>query len=163
MTPSELIGHLLEAHHSYLHEELTALPALAAKVLAVHGERHPELLQVQDLITLLAEDLEPHMLKEERVLFPAIELLMRGAPDFPFGSINNPIRMMSLEHERAGKLLAQLRATTNGFEAPVDGCASYQSLYERLVYLDHDTRLHVFEENHLLFPRAAALEKMSDR
>jgi regulator of cell morphogenesis and NO signaling len=97
------------------------------------------------------------MLKEERVLFPAIRTLIAGPATFPFGSIGNPIRMMTIEHDRVGALLAQLRAVTGGYRVPADGCASYRSLYERLAHLEHDTHLHVFEENHLLFPRATAL------
>ena len=159
LTPSELITHLLDVHHTYLHEELPALDALAVKVVAAHGERHPELHEVHELITALADDLEPHMMKEERVLFPAIQRLTEGPPEFPFGSINNPIRMMSLEHERAGALLAHLRDATHGYEAPADGCASYRALYERLAAVDHDTRVHIFEENHLLFPQVSALEE----
>jgi regulator of cell morphogenesis and NO signaling len=158
MSPAELIGHLLDAHHAYLHAELPVLDALAAKVVAAHGERHPELRAVQELITLLTDDLEPHLMKEERVLFPAIERLIAGAAEFPFGSINNPIHMMGIEHDRAGELLARLHEATHDYETPADGCASYRSLYERLSFLDHDTRLHIFEENHLLFPKAAALE-----
>jgi regulator of cell morphogenesis and NO signaling len=136
---------------------------LAAKVATVHGERHPELRQVQELLALLADDLEPHMSKEERVLFPAITRLTEGAAEFPFGSINNPIRMMTLEHDRAGDLLARLGAVTNQYTTPTDGCASYCALYDRLALLDHDTRLHLFEENHFLFPQAAALEAASGR
>ena len=163
MSPNQLIAHLLDAHHAYLHDELPALGALASKVVAAHGERHPELREVQDLIGLLTEDLEPHMMKEERVLFPAIERLTAGPADFPFGSIDNPIRMMSLEHDRAGTLLARLREATHDYETPADGCASYHALYERLASVDHDTRLHIFEENHLLFPQAAALGGTSVR
>ena len=158
MSPKELIAHLLDVHHAYLHAELRELEPLAAKVDAVHGERHPELRGVRELVALLTEDLEPHMMKEERVLFPAIERLLAGASEFPFGSIRNPIRMMTLEHERAGTLLARLRQITHDYETPDDGCASYRALNQRLARLDHDTRLHIFEENHLLFPKVAAIE-----
>jgi regulator of cell morphogenesis and NO signaling len=65
--------------------------------------------------------------------------------------------MMSIEHDHVGDILTQLRTTTNDYAVPDDACASYRSLYERLAELEHDTHLHVFEENHLLFPQAAAL------
>ena len=102
------------------------------KVLAVHGERHPELDEVRQLVAALRADLEPHLLKEERVLFPAIAALAGGQREFPFGSVANPIRMMLAEHDRAGELLARLRTVTGDYTAPPDGCASYRSLYERL-------------------------------
>jgi regulator of cell morphogenesis and NO signaling len=158
MTPAELVRHLVDVHHTYLHAELPDVDQVAQKVLDVHGRRHPELHEVRALVAALRNDLEPHMLKEERILFPATLELLGGPAQFPFGSIANPIRMMRIEHDRAGKILTRLRTTTNDYTVPDDGCASYRSLYQRLAELEHDTHLHVFEENHLLFPRVTALE-----
>ena len=158
MSTGDLIAHLLETHHVYLHGELPELVRLADKVRHVHGELHPELERVHTLVCEIAADLEPHMLKEERVLFPSIMQLGNGPVSFPFGSIRNPIAMMTIEHERAGQLLAELRAVTDAYSVPYDGCASYWLLYERLAELEHDTHVHVFEENHLLFPRVLAHE-----
>ncbi|HIJ49618.1 MAG TPA: hypothetical protein HPP54_00925 [Nitrospinae bacterium] len=39
------------------------------KVLSAHEERHPALKDLKTTFTHLREDLEPHLLKEERVLF----------------------------------------------------------------------------------------------
>ena len=148
---------IVSTHHQYLHEELPLLDALAEKVLGVHGERHPELTEVRRLVAAVRADLEPHLLKEERVLFPAIRAAAAGRRDFPFGSIENPIRMMTTEHEQTGELLSLLRAATAGYAVPADACASYRSLYERLDALELDTHLHIHKENHVLFPAAVAL------
>jgi regulator of cell morphogenesis and NO signaling len=152
-----LAAHIVDTHHRYLHEELPLLDALAAKVESVHGERHPELADVRRLVAELRADLEPHLMKEERVLFPAIDALAQGQTEFPFGSVANPIRMMTIEHDRAGELLAALRAAADGFTVPADGCASYRSLYARLEALELDTHLHIHKENHVLFPAAIQL------
>ena len=54
------------------------------------------------------------MQKEERMLFPYIkrivELKENGdeAPFPPFGTVENPIRVMELEHENAGRLMAEI-------------------------------------------------------
>lgn len=153
----QLIEHIVSTHHAYLHDELPAVDALAAKVVGVHGERHPELVDVRHLVAAIRADLEPHLMKEERILFPAIEALVAGQRDFPFGSVANPIRMMRLEHDRAGELLAELRHATSDYAVPDDACASYRSLYERLDALEHDTHVHVHKENHVVFPSAEAL------
>jgi regulator of cell morphogenesis and NO signaling len=152
-----LAAAIVDTHHRYLHEELPLLDALAAKVASVHGERHPELADVQRLVSEIRADLEPHLMKEERVLFPAIAALAGGQRDFPFGSVANPIRMMLLEHDQAGELLIELRAATGGYEVPDDACASYRSLYERLAALELDTHLHIHKENYALFPAALRL------
>ena len=157
LDPSALVDHIVATHHAYLHEELPLLDALAAKVHAVHGENHPELAEVRRLVSEIRADLEPHLMKEERVLFPAIHAIAEGRRDFPFGSVENPIRMMRLEHDRAGELLAALRSATAAYAVPADGCASYRSLYERLLALELDTHVHIHKENHVLFPAAEAL------
>jgi regulator of cell morphogenesis and NO signaling len=156
--PALLANHIEATHHRYLHRELPELAALAVKVAAVHRERHPELVAVGRLVAELGAELEPHMLKEERVLFPAIRALVRGEREFPFGAVRNPIRMMSLEHDRAGELLAELSAATNSYRLPDDRCASYRSLYERLEWLEGDTHRHIHLENNVLFPAAIAVE-----
>jgi regulator of cell morphogenesis and NO signaling len=157
-----LADHIVETHHRYLHEELRLLDALAAKVLAAHGERHPELAEVRRLVAALRADLEPHLLKEERVLFPAIHELAQGRTQFPFGSVANPIRMMIAEHDQAGQLLAELRAATGGYSVPADACTSFRSLYDRLAGLEEDTHLHIHKENHVLFPHALRLAEAGD-
>jgi regulator of cell morphogenesis and NO signaling len=157
LAPSDLVSHIVGSHHAYLHEELPALDALAAKVGGVHGQRHPELTEVARLVSELRADLEPHLAKEEDVLFPAIHEMARGPAAFPFGPISNPIQVMLSEHDRVGELLASLRATTADFAVPDDGCASYHALYGRLEHLEADTHRHVHLENNVLFPAVLAL------
>ena len=152
-----LAAHIIDTHHRYLHEELPLVDALAAKVLSVHGDRHPELAEVRRFVAAIRADMEPHLMKEERVLFPAIAALTNGAREFAFGSVVNPIRMMGMDHDRAGELLAKLRSAACGYAVPDDACASFRSLYERLEALELDTHLHIHKENHVLFPAALRL------
>lgn len=154
LEPVALAEHIVTTHHAYLHEELPLLEALAVKVARVHGARHPELARVREVVAAVRAELEPHLAKEERVLFPAIAALAEGTDGFPFGSIAHPIRVMVAEHDRAGALLAELRTMTQGYQVPPDACASYRSLLERLSVLEEDTHLHVHKENNVLFPAA---------
>ncbi len=149
-----LVDHLETTHHAYLHQALPRLVALADKVAGVHGANHPELVQVATLVRELRADLEPHMLKEEQVLFPMIRELAAAssAPSFHCGSLGNPIAVMAAEHDVVGALLAQLRSSTDDYRVPSDGCASYRALYDGLAECEADTHLHVHKENNLLFP-----------
>lgn len=157
LDPVALAADIVATHHAYLREELPLLDALAAKVAGAHGDRHPELDEVEALVVALRADLEPHLDKEERVLFPAIRAVVdEGRRTFPFGPLANPVRMMTIEHDRAGDLLAELRRVTDGYEPPEDACTSYRNLYARLAELEHDTHVHVHKENHVLFPAALA-------
>lgn len=148
-----LIEHILRTHHAYLHEELPALRALADKVNTEHSCRHPELAEVARLVHALADDLGPHMAKEERVLFPAIarQATEAGGAGMP---LDPPIRVMMAEHATVGALLEDLRAATHHYEVPADGCASYSVLYARLADLEADTFRHVHLESNVLFPQA---------
>lgn len=162
--PKELIDHIVETHHTFTRSEVARLRPLAAKVATRHGENHPELILIRETFDELADDLLPHMQKEEMVLFPYIERLAaaadigQAAPVPPFGTVRNPIRMMMFEHDRAGDLLKSLRQLSNDFTAPGDSCPSYKGLYAGLEDLERDLHRHVHLENNILFPKAAELE-----
>jgi regulator of cell morphogenesis and NO signaling len=162
---SGLIDYILEKHHTFTRDEMERITALAEKVATKHGENRPELLTVRKLFRRLCDDLRPHMFKEEMVLFPYIKQLEQAAaeakpaPFAPFGTVRNPVRMMMLEHDTAGEILRELRATSGDYSAPADGCMSYQALYRALEEFEADLHQHIHLENNVLFPRAAELEK----
>jgi regulator of cell morphogenesis and NO signaling len=159
--PAALVDHIEAVHHAYLHAELPRLAELAAKVAAVHGERHPELRQVQATYGELRAGMDPHLKKEELILFPMIKALAaadgEAAPPSHCGSVASPIAVMMSEHDRDGELLAELRRLTSDYRTPDDGCASYHALYDGLAQLEADTHLHIHKENNVLFPAAIAL------
>ncbi len=161
MGPVELVDHIENTHHAYLHSELGRLDALAEKVAGVHGARHREVIEVEAVYGELHADLEPHLMKEERVLFPMIRALVTSsdAPSSHCGSVRNPISVMMLEHDRAGELLELLSGITDRYQTPEDGCASYRALYDGLARLESDTHLHIYKENNLVFPTVIALEE----
>ena len=161
MDAVELVEHLLITHHRYLWEELPRLSTLMTKIVSVHGERHPELAAVAACYEEVRSDLEPHLLKEERVLFPMIAELAAAStsPTFHCGTLLNPISVMMREHDAVGDLLARLRTLTHGYEIPDDGCASYSACFEGLARLESDTHLHIHKENNLLFPMVVRMER----
>jgi len=92
----ELVTHILYTHHMFTKKELARLDVLMKKVIAAHGDNHPELHDLGSDFAQLSMDLHPHMFKEEQILFPYI-LELAGAsvenrlPAFaPFGTVNNP-------------------------------------------------------------------------
>lgn len=161
-----LITHIVDTHHVFTKSEMDRLQLLADKVLAAHGGNHPELVHLDELLTRLCADLKPHMFKEEHVLFPYIVALTEAAdqhgpvPFAPFGTINNPIRMMMMEHDTAGEILRELRAITSDYKVPDGVCVSYQTLYQALENFEKDLHQHIHLENNILFPKALALENV---
>lgn len=161
---TSLQAYIVDYHHAFTRKELNRIESLLHKVCSVHGQNHTELFRLQTVFQTLKEDLLPHMLKEEQVLFPYIEKLEEatrhhGPVDRPFFiTVQNPVRMMMFEHDAAGEILAEMRQLTNGYTVPPEGCISYKTLYEALRDFEYDLHQHIHLENNLLFPRAIKLE-----
>ena len=123
---------------------------------SAHGENHPALRQLRDVFADLRAELEPHMAKEEQILFPAVRYLEQTEqiPQFPFGTVANPIHMMEHEHDLAGTALKKIRQLTEDFHAPEDACNTYRVMLDGLRQLERDMHQHIHKENNILFPRA---------
>lgn len=161
---AELVNHIVDVHHEFTREELVRIDKLLIKVCDKHGTNHTELFEIQAAFRDLAADLGPHMNKEELMLFPYIRSLERAAiagrtaPPSPFGSVRNPVRMMSTEHDVAGELLRRMRTLSQGYAPPSDACVSFHTMYQALEGLERDLHQHIHLENNVLFPQAIELE-----
>ncbi|MEO8041668.1 MAG: iron-sulfur cluster repair di-iron protein [Acidobacteriota bacterium] len=161
----ELIDHVLDKHHIYTKDEMGHLIPLMAKVASRHGDHYQYLLELKELFEAVCEDLQPHMLKEEMVLFPYIreleyKYLNKMSAAFPaFGTVRHPISMMTVEHEEVGELLSKMRVVTNDYALPDGACPSFTALYHRLGEFERDIHQHIHLENNILFPRAVELEQ----
>jgi regulator of cell morphogenesis and NO signaling len=159
-----LVTYIVSNHHSYVRQAIPALLTHTKKVAAVHGETHPEMVEVAALFDGVADEMRSHMEKEERILFPFINALAeadregRPAPLTPFGTIANPIHMMEMEHESAGGAMARINELTRGYQAPDDACTTYRVTLQELDAFERDLHAHVHLENNILFPKALALE-----
>lgn len=172
-TPEEdltaLIDHILSRHHAYIREASPVVQLHLAKVASAHGARHAELPLVASQFSKVAQELLTHMMKEEQVLFPYIralaEAVAEDAPPPPdmFGTVQNPIRMMEIEHQEAGDGVATLRELTRGYAAPADACTTYRMVLQELDAFEQDLHRHIHLENNVLFPKAVELEEQLDR
>jgi regulator of cell morphogenesis and NO signaling len=162
--PSFLIDYIVNVHHTYVVNSMPVIMEHAAKVVNAHGERHPEVIKIFSLFKDVQEELNSHMMKEEKMLFPYIKRLADvfnngKVTEFPpFGSINNPIRMMELEHENAGIILAEIRNLSNSLTPPEDACNTFRVLYGELNDFEKDLHKHIHLENNILFPKAVEME-----
>ena len=156
---TQMCDEIEATHHQYLRSELPRLTGLVDKVVSVHGDRHPWLSQLGESFRELREELVPHMFKEEQVLFPAIRTIEQSGqvPSFPFGSVDNPIRMMEHEHDVAGQALKSIRAASSDFTLPEGGCNTFRAMLDGLHELESDLHRHIHKENNVLFPRASQL------
>ena len=160
-----LADYIVNTHHSYIKKILPDLVAYSAKVTSVHGQQHSELFKINKLVTEVNAELSDHMMKEEKILFPYIKELALAdknhqAPQASrFGTVQNPINMMEMEHEAVGKSMDEIRTLSYNYSLPEDACASYSLLYKMLNEFENDLHVHVHLENNILFPKALNLEK----
>ncbi len=160
-----LVDYIEKKHHRYVREQLPVLTGYLDKICKVHGGQHPELLQVQTLFALTADEFPQHMHKEEQMLFPYIRQLVNISEGKgektppPFGAVQNPIHMMKQEHNAEGERFNAIRRLSNNYTVPADGCNTYRTTYALLDAFERDLHLHIHLENNILFPKAIKLEK----
>ncbi len=153
---SGLIEHIVAVHHQYLRDALPLLSETMEKVISAHGKNHPELVELENSIRLLREDLEPHMMKEENILFPRIKSLEESLSHAKFDStlVVNATGVMIQEHHHVARILEKIKKETRNYSPPEDACETFKHLYKELRKLEADLNLHVHKENNLLFPQA---------
>jgi regulator of cell morphogenesis and NO signaling len=167
-SPAALVDHIVAQHHTYIRTMMPLIHQHLAKVVARHGSRHPELGDIAMRFDTLAGHLRLHMLKEEQVLFPHITALALAvdhdtqAPPDIFGTVQNPIRMMEIEHQEAGDGMSVIRALSHGYSAPDDACNTYRLVFQELEAFEKDLHRHVHLENNVLFPQAVELEEKAE-
>ncbi|MEO5742864.1 MAG: hemerythrin domain-containing protein [Vicinamibacterales bacterium] len=163
--PVMLVDYIVATHHAYIRESAPVIQQHLAKVVAAHGARHSELPLIESQFSKVASELMLHMMKEEQVLFPYIralgQVVSENAPPPPdmFGTVQNPIRMMEIEHQAAGDGVASIRELTRDYEPPANSCATYRLALQELAAFEQDLHRHVHLENNVLFPKAVELEE----
>lgn len=163
--PDFLADYIVNKHHKYVANSHPMMLELSAKVARVHGDRHPELIEINRLFNEIAEELTMHMYKEENVLFPFIREIARAKRDGTelkppiFGTIQNPIDMMESEHVSAGGSLEEIKELSSNFTPPEDACNSFRVFFSKLNEYELDLHQHIHLENNILFPKAIAIEK----
>ena len=158
-----LIDHVVTRHHTYVRAQGPVISAYLAKLLAKHGDKHPELARLAAIFADVSEELALHVKHEEEVLFPTIEWLAerhgRAASRRLDDVLQQPIATLEDEHEWASQQLVLTRSLTHGYEVPAGGCATWTACYLALDDFEHDLHEHVHLENNVLFPLALRLSE----
>lgn len=164
--PLDLLADYIEKkHHRYVEQKTTEILPYLDKICRVHGERHPELLEINEHFNATVGELAKHMKKEELILFPFVRKLAKASHDgskvdaAPFGTVQNPIEAMMQEHSNEGERFRKIEALSNNYTPPQDACNTYKVAIALLKEFEQDLHLHIHLENNILFPKAIELEK----
>jgi len=144
MTPDALAEYIVTTHHEYLRKALPETYDLFLKVLRVHGVNHPELYEVFKQFGAMKIDLDPHLIREEVVLFP--EISDRGSK-----KVIKLAKELHEEHENVAVLMEKIREINHNYTLPSDACMSFKGLYQSMQEIEEDIHQHIHLENNILF------------
>ena len=165
--PLDLLADYIEKkHHRYVEEKTQEIKPYLDKICRVHGERHPELYEINEHFKATAGELAMHMKKEELMIFPYIKKMIKSQQENikvatpVFESVQFPIQAMMDEHTTEGDRFRKIEQISNYYTAPEDACNTYRVTFALLKEFEQDLHLHIHLENNILFPRAIELEKI---
>lgn len=161
--PLDLLADYIEKkHHRYVEAKVEEITPYIEKINRVHGERHPELAEVEALFKASAGELAMHMKKEELTFFPKIRKMVQnqeaGSIDkAQMENLESAIDTFMKEHDNEGERFRTIESLTNGYTTPEDGCNTYRVTLAMLKEFEDDLHLHIHLENNILFPKSAAM------
>jgi regulator of cell morphogenesis and NO signaling len=164
--PIDLLADYIEKkHHRYVEEKTMEIKPYLDKICRVHGDRHPELYEMQEHFLATAGELAMHMKKEELVLFPHIRRMVKLKQDnakldsAQTAVAQDLIEKMMNEHTIEGERFRLIEELSDNYNPPQDACNTYRVTFALLKEFEQDLHMHIHLENNILFPKAIELEK----
>jgi regulator of cell morphogenesis and NO signaling len=161
---AEIVTSIVEQHPERSCADAVALVALARAALHADGARVAALPAILAHLEQLYAELLPHLLFEERHVFPYVVALERAGqegttpPAALFAGIAEPIADMIREHEAADHALHAIEQLAAGYTPPAGASEATRALYEALAAQEKELVRHMHLEGNVLFPRAERLE-----
>lgn len=163
--PEFLCEYIVHIHHSYLKKRfllcISKMKSLAAENKLLEGI----LCELRQLYS----DIEIHIRKEEKLLFPYIAKLSETyrRKDIyevpPFGSVSDLIKVIEKEHSNEGSRFRNLLIEFNKAAVNSKKNGKESELYGLMKELLSDFHYHMHLENNMLFPKTISLEKKLKR
>jgi len=158
-----LADYIVNTHHGYLNENTRQIAVYANKIAEVHGDHHPEVIEIARIFARIATDMEAHLREEEEVLFPAIKRIDTARKDgvapeaADLNTLKQSLEKLNQEHDAIGDAVHTIRDLSQGYAIPADVCNTFVVTYRKLKEFEDDLHKHVHLENNILFPKAARL------
>ena len=145
----DILVFLIDRFHTVHRNELPGLIELARKAESENAGHAAFPRGLADWLETMTENLESHLQKEEKILFP-----MMAGGGHPM--IAAPITVMRAEHGDHEVNLAELAKLTDDLQLPEDASPAWRALYAGLAKFVSDLHRHIYVENEILFPRFGA-------
>jgi regulator of cell morphogenesis and NO signaling len=160
----ELIDHLVDVEHALFRNELDSLYRQLLTVATAPDCANVKLRLLAPVFRSLVSELEAHMQGEERELFPEIirylDAIEAGTPlkGSPLSAFGGPLHLMEQEHESSAAALRVMRDFCQNYRVTAETDPVYAQLLRRFSDLEEGLLRHIYLENNVLYPRAAALK-----
>ncbi len=155
--PDFLSDYIVNQFHQKVYRNLPSIVQYVEKIAEVHGERHPELYQINELFKLINSEMPVHQRQEENVFFPAIKEVMKSGSEEAKKIIISQLKDMREEHDLIGGTMDEINKLSGGYMLPSDACKTYEVAYKLLEEFEDDLHAHVHLENNILFNKAEKL------
>jgi regulator of cell morphogenesis and NO signaling len=143
--PAGLISQIQNRYHASHRRDLPRLCTLARKVESRHSDDPRTPHGLADLLLQIWRDLEDHMEREERVLFPSMLQNATG--------LDVLFKEMRHHHACHAKRLNRIALLTRGFTPPEGACPDWWALCAMAFSFVDDFEEHMQLEDDVLFPR----------
>ena len=121
--------------------------------------------RVKEIFSESVENLSGHFDKEEQVLFPYLYQLYDAfasgsqIEQIHCGTVENPIRVMMMEHDAEGIRQDAIKVATDEYHIPQQAGKDYVELMSSLKLFADNLHEHVHIENDIIFPGFIKLEE----
>ena len=159
---TEISEILRNEYHEFLRDKISELTAISRKI---NSKITSELFEeIHELLLAIFNHLAPHMVQEEKVLFPYLEymehMVLKGKVPKPpsFGKIKKSVTAMLDDHHDSTDKLDELRRITNDYTCLDTSDEDLLYFYKEIHNLDKNLRMHINIENNVLFKKARIME-----
>lgn len=144
--PVALTRHIETRYHARHRQQLPNLVRLAEMVEDLHAPDRGVPEGLTAILRRMMGEMEVHMKKEERMLFPVIREGGNGA-------LAERIPAMRADHDDHDRDLVAICRLTDDLTVPEGACQPWITLYEGLAEFSRDLSEHIRLENEVLFPQ----------
>jgi regulator of cell morphogenesis and NO signaling len=162
-----LADYIVHVHHHYLKNQLPEIKTLLLKFAEEHRKKYVYLTDLEKTFLGLYNEMLPHLLQEEEIIFPYIRQLAHAFQSresyasLLVKTMRKPIEeVMNHEHISVIRATKKMRELTNDYLPPAQACISNKVVFLKLKELDNDLMQHMHLENNILFPRSIEMEKI---
>ncbi|ABD79838.1 hemerythrin domain-containing protein [Saccharophagus degradans] len=143
----DLVRYIIRNYHDVHRQQIATLIDLARKVEAIHFGEPDCPTGITKALKKIYSDLDIHMLKEERTVFPHFI-------NSPRTNYDEQIKNAQHDHEDHLTAIHSIKALTKTFSPPAKASHYWLDLYEQLEMLYLDLTDHTYLEDSVLFMRS---------